>query len=192
MCHTSFMRVIAGLYRHRLLVAPEGLSTRPTLDRVKVSMFNILQPFLVQAHVLDLFAGSGALGIEALSRGASHVVFNDAGKAAQLALKTNFTTLKISEQITVHNHDYVACLSFYASQHQQFDVVLLDPPFESGYYEDVMRSLHQLDLLRPGGVIMLECPRDKKITTLEEWLIKDYAYGEIQLRLYRRPIISNK
>jgi 16S rRNA (guanine(966)-N(2))-methyltransferase RsmD len=181
------MRVIAGLYRHRLLVAPEGVTTRPTLDRVKVSMFNIVQPDVIHARVLDLFAGSGALGIEALSRGASHVVFNDTGKAAQNAIRTNLNTLKIVDNVTVHALDYTACLTNYAQLHQRFDVVLLDPPFEAGYYEDVLSKLEQLDLLQMGGIIVVECPRQMNIDALKAWLFKTYFYGEIQLRIYRRP-----
>lgn len=181
------MRVIAGIYRHRLLVAPEGLATRPTLDRVKVSLFNILQPYLHNARVLDLFAGSGALGIEALSRGASMVVMNDVSSSAQHAIRTNLLSLHIQEQVEVFSKDYLACLSHLASQKAQFEVVLLDPPFEAGFYENILTQLHQLDLVVPGGVILVECPKPMKIDVLQEWFQRNYYYGDVQLRLYRRP-----
>lgn len=186
------MRVIAGIYRHRLLQAPPGTATRPTLDRVKVSMFNILQPYLYSARVLDLFSGSGALGIEALSRGASRVHFNDVAPLAVRTIHANLSSLQIHSNCTVTTLEYSQLLEQLYRDHQQFEVILLDPPFQAGLYEDVLKLILQFNLLVEQGMMMVECPLTVKIATLKEWQLKTYVYGEVQLITYQRPMSSDK
>ena len=122
------MRIIGGQWRGRRLFAPDGTDTRPTADRVKESLFNILGYRFMGSRVLDLFAGSGALGLECLSRGASEVVFNDVSKDSIGILKKNLEKLKLKpngEEAKMHGHDYLVCLD---AVKPAFDLIFIDPP----------------------------------------------------------------
>jgi len=123
------LRIVSGTFRGRKLVAPEGLSTRPTLDRVREAMFNILMPCLHDGCVLDLFSGSGALALESLSRGAREAVLVDWDKAAQRAIMTNISALKVEDRCTLLRMPAREAISLLASQHRKFDLILLDPPY---------------------------------------------------------------
>lgn len=144
------MRVITGKYKGRKLVAPKG-ETRPTLDRTKETLFNILNPKILGASVLDLFAGSGQLGIECLSRGALRVVFCDNGSEAVKAVKANCEQLGVTPEL--FRCDFADCIK---SASGQFDLVLLDPPYESGYYNKAMQLLYDCNKVAEGGVVVCE------------------------------------
>lgn len=144
------MRVITGKYKGRSLVAPQG-DTRPTLDRMKETLFNILSDRINESVVLDLFAGSGQLAIECLSRGAKRVILCDNSKSAVAAIKTNFE--KLGEKPELLFCDYKYCLS---QLDCKFDLVFVDPPYQSGYYEDVLDTISKRDLLFDNGVIICE------------------------------------
>ena len=146
------MRVISGKYKGRKLVAPTGLNTRPTLDRVKETLFNIIAGDLHGARVLDLFAGSGQLGVECLSRGASEVVFVDGSREAINCIKQNLSF--VTDKNTVLFAKYPAVLGLLVGQ---FDVVLLDPPFKSGVYTEVMEELLKRNLLNDNALVVCEC-----------------------------------
>ena len=158
------MRVVAGEARGRKLVAPEGGETRPTLDRVREAMFNSLVSLgaIEDARVLDLYAGSGALGIEALSRGASSCVFVDHGRDSRRAISTNLATTGFAERSTVVTQDVVLWLRDSAQRSDplrpEFDLVLIDPPYSS---EDELWSevLGLTGVLAAGGVIVAESAR---------------------------------
>ena len=122
------MRIIGGKFRSRALASFEGDEVRPTSDRAKESLFNILSLKIMGARVLDLFSGSGALGLESLSRGAKEVVFNDLSKDSVALLKKNMATLKITvngDEAKVYNFDYLTCLGALKGP---FDIVFIDPP----------------------------------------------------------------
>lgn len=144
------MRVIAGKYKGRTLVAPKE-DARPTLDRMKETLFNILNFKLQGAAVLDLFAGSGQLAIEGLSRGAIRAVVCDSSRDAISAIKTNFA--KIGIEPDVYFGDYTQCLQRISGQ---FDVVFVDPPYRSNYYFDVLSKLCQFNLLAADAVVVCE------------------------------------
>ena len=144
------MRVIAGRYKGRTLVAPRQ-DARPTLDRMKETLFNILNLKLQQATVLDLFAGSGQLAIESLSRGASRAVLCDNSRDAVAAIKTNFEKIGVKSEL--FNCDYHQCL---VSLNCKFDIVFVDPPYRSGVYQDVLSTLIECDLLSYDGVVVCE------------------------------------
>lgn len=173
------MRVVAGQARGRRLVAPEGSDTRPTLDRVRESMFNSLVSLdaVDDARVLDLFAGSGALGIEALSRGAASCVFVDHGRDACKAISTNLETTGFLDQATVMAQDAMVWLRDAAKSSllPQFDLVLIDPPYVA---DDELWSevLHLVTHIAAGGVVVAESARE--ITVPAGWdTRKEKRYG---------------
>lgn len=144
------MRVIAGKYKGRALVAPKH-DTRPTLDRMKETLFNILNFKLQHATVLDLFAGSGQLAIESLSRGASRAIVCDNSREAVSVVKANLD--KVGATADVYCCDYKACLD---RINCALDVVFVDPPYMSGVYVDVLEQLDKRNLLSDDGIVVCE------------------------------------
>jgi 16S rRNA (guanine966-N2)-methyltransferase len=125
------MRVIAGTYRSRKLSAPNGMKTRPTSDRLRETLFNILAPRIAGSRFVDLYAGTGAVGIEALSRGASHVWFAENAALALTCLRENLAVLKISSQFTLEIRGVGALLQQFERLSQPIDLIFLDPPYEA-------------------------------------------------------------
>ncbi len=154
------MRIITGEFGSRRIVAPKGTDTRPTLEQRRESLFNILQSDVADARVLDLFAGSGALGLEALSRGASFAVFCDVSREAAQAVRTNIKSLGLEARAEVLQMDWAAAASQLASG-QAFDLIFLDPPYGMDYAPLVSHVL-QLGLLANDGLMTVE--RDKKVS----------------------------
>ncbi len=152
------MRVIAGTYRGKKLKEFSLSSTKPTLDRVKESLFSSIQFDVIDANVLDLFSGTGALGIEALSRGASSCQFVDSNKEAIGIINQNLQGIKA--KFSVNNCDYMTYLSSCVKV-RQFDIVLLDPPFDSDYGDKAIEYIIANDLLTNKGIIMYEKAYDK-------------------------------
>ena len=154
------MRIIGGQFKGRNLASFAGQDIRPTGDRVKESLFNILSLRLYGARVLDLFCGSGALGLESLSRGAKEVVFNDGAKTSLEVLKKNLKLVKAEERsYRVYNLDYTQCLQV---QRGAFDIVFIDPPYRTEYGLPAMQKIVERDLLVKDGVIVYE--RDRQFT----------------------------
>lgn len=146
------MRVIAGKYRGKKLLSPSDNSVRPTTDRIKETVFNILcSRYGIGESVLDLFCGSGALGIEALSRGAERAVFVD--KAPQSVALATENLLGVEEKHSVFNADYKVAL---AKLNEQFDLILLDPPYGYGFEDEALKIIADKDLLSCDGVIFVE------------------------------------
>ena len=175
------MRVIAGTYGGRTLKAPKGESTRPTSDRVREALFSILGERTRDARVLDLFAGSGALGLEALSRGAASVVFVDDDRAAIAAIKSNLAALHAFAQ--VRQTDALRFLSAARSDGTQYDLVFLDPPYR--HAERLARPLSEAlpAVLAPGAVAVAESDRRAPIA-LELPLHDERRYGDTLIRIY--------
>lgn len=178
------MRVVAGKYRHRSLKTLEAFSTRPTLDRVKESMFNILQLKLCNASVLDLFSGSGALGIEALSRGANKVVFNDLNKKAYQIILDNLNTLDIQKDCyEIFQKNYEELLSILSNK--KFDLILLDPPFDKFDEVKIIFQLLQYQLLQDNAWIIIESGLNKSFKDLAFFETKEYRYGEVKVSILK-------
>ena len=179
------MRVITGEARGRKLVTLEGEDVRPTTDRVKEGMFNIIQFDLEGANVIDLFAGSGQLGIEALSRGAKSAVFVDASESACTLIRENLKRTKLEPDAKVIRSDY---LSYLRSCRETFQIVLLDPPYAEVFLENALKCLSEIDILQSGAIIVAERPVGKELL----WDLpgftrsKDYKYGNTLLTLYRK------
>lgn len=187
------MRVIGGDLRGRKLLAPRGRATRPTADRVRESLFNVLAPIIADADVLDLFAGSGSLGIEALSRGAGTAVFVEADRAAVRVLRQNIAALGLTERAEVRPTSVAAALQQLAGAGREFDVILLDPPYQQDLAATVLGQLAASPLLRSGATVVAE--HDRRRTPPDRLgagdaslvRIRTLAYGDIALSLYRRP-----
>ena len=169
------MRIIAGTARGRKLEAPAGLATRPTTDRVKEAMFSIVQFELEGRRVLDLFAGSGQLGLEAISRGASGATFVDAGKDAVRVIRENIRRCGFEAQSVVVQRDYE---NFLQTCRESYDIILLDPPYGEKFLENALKLISEIDILRTGGIIICEKTADKVqgLAVLREKLVD--LYGE--------------
>ncbi|WP_444920497.1 16S rRNA (guanine(966)-N(2))-methyltransferase RsmD [Microbulbifer sp. CnH-101-G] len=176
----SQLRIIGGQWRGRKLqFAPvEGL--RPTGDRLRETLFNWLQFYLPDAHCLDLFAGSGALGLEALSRGAASVDFVELNPLAARTLKQQLQLLETTDG-QVHN---CRAADFLGSGNKPYDIVFIDPPFADDLWQESLSAL--TDRLSQGALIYIETPRDTVLSTAPDWsLIKEKRAGQVCMRLYR-------
>ncbi len=184
------MRVISGEYRGKKLYTLEGTNTRPTLDRVKESLFNIIQNRILDANILDLFAGSGSLGIETLSRGARHAVFCDYSFEAIKIIKKNIEATKYIEKSTIINKDYLITLKQLSKLNKKFDIVFLDPPYKSDFGIKAINGIINLDLIAEDGIIILETDdenRKKDIEEIEQIKIFDERkYGSVKLIFIRK------
>ena len=177
--------MITGSARGVQLKTPEGMVTRPTTDRVKEAMFSIIHFDIPGARVLDLFGGSGQLGIEALSRGAQSAVFVDAGEPACQLIRENLKRARLEKQAVVVRSDYLQYLS---RTREQFDIILLDPPYAEVFLENALKRITEIDILRSGGIIVAERPLGKELPWDFEGYhrSKDYKYGNTLLTIYRK------
>ena len=175
------MRVISGTAKGTVLYALEGNETRPTLDRVKEAMFNILQVDIQEAEILDLFSGSGALGIESLSRGAKRAVFCDKSKNAVEIITKNLEKTHLNPKAIIMQKDYEKALEFLKNQFQ-FDFIFLDPPYAKDFVKIAVQKIIALDLLKKDGTIVIETDEEERI--LKE--IKDTDVIVKDLRKYGR------
>lgn len=179
------MRVIAGRARGTQLKTPEGMLTRPTTDRVKEAMFSIIQFDLPGASVLDLFGGTGQLGIEAISRGAKRAVFVDQRRDACQLIRENLKRAHMEQEGGVVQGDYMEYLS---RCREKFDIILLDPPYAEVFLENAIKKITEIDILHSSGIIIAERPLGKELP----WEYpgysrsKDYKYGKIILTVYRK------
>ncbi len=150
------MRVIAGIYKGRNLRAVAGLDVRPTSDRLRETLFNILMGRIEGAQFLDICAGSGAIGIEALSRGAAHVTLIEASRRAVRAIYDNIKHCQIDEDAEVLYFDAITALKQLCNRGRCFDIVYLDPPYQSNVYQPVLEFLGSRNLLAPNGIVIVE------------------------------------
>ena len=177
------MRVITGKARGVQLKTPDGMLTRPTADRVKEALFSIINFDIPGANVLDLFGGTGQLGIEALSRGAELCVFVDAREEACRLIKENLRRKKLEG--TVVRCDYMDYLN---RCKERFSIIFLDPPYAEEFLENAIKRIMEIDILQTDGIIVAERPVGKELP----WEFdgyqrsKDYKYGKTLLTIYRR------
>ena len=178
------MRVIGGEYRSRILTEFTGQDVRPTSDRAREALFNILANKVRLGRVLDLFAGSGALGIESLSRGASEVIFNDFSKDSVAIIKKNLQALKLlgNDKAKVLNYDYSVCLNAVSGE---FDIIFIDPPYRFDYGEKALEMIAKKGLLSKNGVAVYENDRslEKEIEGLEKY--DERKYGKAIFGFFR-------
>ncbi len=185
------VRVVAGTAGGLRLKTNDSADTRPTLDRVKEAMFSMISPYLPSSVVLDLFAGNGGLGIEALSRGAKYAVFNDQSGRCGTIIRENLCYTRLQERGEVLTVDYRTALQELAARSLRFSVVLLDPPYGKGLIERSCAAISQLKLAQAGGILIAEHALDDCLP--EQMgvfrLIKDKQYGKVILSLFAAEIL---
>ena len=179
------MRVITGTARGRRLKTPENSDIRPTTDNVKESVFNIIQFDIEGRRVLDLFAGTGQLGIECLSRGAAEAVFIDDSRAAVRIVKDNLKACGFSAPVLQQD-----ALSYLRSC-GRFDLIFVDPPYDANLYEPVLETINSVDILSDGGIILCESRRERYMPDMKAPYLKrrDYNYGRVKLTVYVKETV---
>lgn len=180
------MRIISGKYKGKKLDGYEIEGTRPTQDRVKESLFAMIQENLREAIVLDLFAGSGNLGIEALSNGVSFAYFVDSNPKCIEALNRNLKGIE-KDIVKVYNKDYQESLVFFHEKNIQFDIIFLDPPYHLNCLNQILNKLSKLSLLKGEGIVVCEYEFNgfqEEYSGFE--LIKEREYGYKKIRIYRK------
>lgn len=179
------MRVISGTARGRRLKELPGMDTRPTTDKVKESLFNIIQFDIEGRKALDLFGGTGQLGIEALSRGAAHCTFVDMSRQAAAIIRENVKTVGFDAQAQVQQGD---ALAFLAGCREKFDLIFLDPPYQTDLLENCVETVAKFDILSEHGIMVCESALEKQLPELVAPYEKgkEYRYGKIKLTVYRR------
>ena len=179
------MRVISGTARGTQLKTPNGMATRPTADRVKEALFSIIQFDIPGATVLDLFGGTGQLGIEALSRGAKSAHFIDERDDACRLIQENLSRTNLKSKAQVIRSDYCAYLRRCTNK---YNIILLDPPYAEIFLENALKLITEIDILQSNGIIVAERPVGKELPWDFEGYTrsKDYKYGKTLLTLYRK------
>lgn len=175
------MRVITGTARGRRLKTPENYAIRPTADSVKEALFNIIQFDIEGRRVLDLFAGTGQLGIECLSRGAAGAVFVDESAAAVKIVKNNLKTCGLEGAVFQTD-----ALGFLRGCTAKFDIILVDPPYDASLYGEVLKTINSVDILSDGGIIICEARRERQLPEMTAPYKKqrEYNYGRVKLCKY--------
>lgn len=184
------MRVISGKARGKKLISLEGQNTRPTLDRVKEALFNIIQFNVEEKNILDLFAGSGALGIEALSRGAKTSTFCDNSHDAIQVIKTNISNTKNEDKSIVISKDYSLALNSLSKQNKKFDIIFLDPPYKTDFGIKALNIIIELNILAEDGIIILETDDEKRKQEIKDIkglkVFDEREYGRVMLIFIRK------
>jgi len=179
------MRVITGKARGVVLKTPDGMATRPTTDRVKEALFSIIQFDIPNARVLDLFGGTGQLGIEALSRGAASAVFVDEREDACKLIRENLNRTRLQELARIVRSDYAQYLR---RCRERFDIILLDPPYAEVFLENSLKLITEIDILQTNGIIVTERPVGKDLLFDYPGYTrsKDYKYSSTLLTIFRK------
>ena len=191
------MRIIAGKYKAKVINSPKTEKTRPTLDRVKEAMFSILTPYVVDANVLDLFSGTGNLGLEAISRGAKFAWLNDSGNIAISTIISNVELTNTKTCVKITKKDYIKCLKQIEKLKLTFDIIFLDPPYDSNLAIDTLKYISDnKSILSKDGIIVYETDKNY-IAKLEKKGIKlsndfdnlecvdNRNYGNVILKFFR-------
>ena len=181
------MRVISGTARGKRLEELPGMATRPTTDRVKEGLFNAIQFDIEGRRVLDLFAGTGQLGIECLSRGAAFCDFVDMAPAALNVVQKNVRACGLESRAAFHRRDFSAFLS---GAKEKYGLIFLDPPYASGNLERALEQIAAIDIVVKNGIIVCESPAEHLLPELAPPYEKgrEYRYGKIKATLYRRGV----
>ena len=162
------MRVIAGKARRINLCSLPGLETRPTQDRTKETLFNVLNPYIADCNFLDLFSGSGAIGIEALSRGAKNAVFVEKNPSAISCIQKNLKSTKLEQDVKVYTMDAISCIKRLEMENQVFDVVFMDPPYNHEFEKEILFALHDSKIIHEDTLIVVEASNETKFDYVDK------------------------
>jgi 16S rRNA (guanine966-N2)-methyltransferase len=187
------MRVIAGTAKSLPLNAPKGMNTRPTTDRIKETLFNIIQPYLVDCIFVDVFSGSGGIGIEALSRGARRAYFIDSASASVLCIKNNLAFTNFSDRAIVIRQD--ACIGIQGIREEHVDIVFIDPPYGQGMEKKVMETLARLEYVTEDTLIVAESPLNTDFSYLPKlglFVAREKKYKSNQHIFINKTIIGQE
>ena len=179
------MKITSGKYKYRKLELPKG--ARPTTEKVREAVFSMIMPWLDGALVMDMFAGSGAMGLEALSRGAEHCYFSELSRQGFKVLLSNIAACNAGEECTVYNSDYSSAIERLSKLEITMDVVFMDPPYDrTEYYEDAMMQMQEDSLLDEGSIVVAEHLYDNKLSDTYDNLhrIKEKRYGSIGVDVF--------
>jgi len=181
------MRIIAGKYRSRIIKSLSGDNTRPTTDKVKEALFNTIGPYFEDVNLLDLFAGSGNIGFEALSRGMKSVIFVDNSFPATMIIKKNAQNLNVSDQVKIIKSDYKTALKRFINIYK-FDYVYIDPPYKCDYIEKVIQDLNTYNLLNTNALVIIETLKENNYQDEYDDIIKlkEVVYGISKLIYYNK------
>lgn len=181
------MRIISGTARGTKLYSLEGIETRPTLDRIKESLFNIINIKIREAYLLDLFSGSGAIGLEAASRGAKKVFLCDKSKEAIKIINKNLEKTKLNENCVIVNGEYKKCIQ---EINEKLDIIFLDPPYNTNYASEAVKLILEKDLLNIDGQIIIETDDEKRVLEeIENLKVEVFSirnYGRVKLIFIRK------
>ncbi len=184
------MRVTGGIFRGRTIRSTPGMAARPTTDKVRQSIFNILRNDIEETDFLDLFAGSGSMGIEALSRGANSAVFVESGYHQAECIKGNVHSLDLKPELI--KSDYKAACRLLAEAGRTFDIIFADPPYEKYSLDEIAEIVLQYDLLRPEGFLIIEHIGGQVMKKDLVVLIKRQKYGQTEVSFYARKQPATK
>jgi len=179
------IKIIAGKNRGNILKTKEGITTRPTLNRIRENLFNIIRDKVPGAKVLDVFAGSGAIGIEALSRGALETTFIELDNDAYNILKENIVKTNNLKNSKLFKGDY---RNFLKNSSENYDIIYVDPPYHLKAYEEVLSLIGSKNLLADNGIIIVEAKKDTIIPseTLDFKCYRDVIYGNTKIKFYNK------
>jgi 16S rRNA (guanine(966)-N(2))-methyltransferase RsmD len=182
------MRIIAGKYKGRSLKTLTGLETRPTTDKIKEALFSMIGPYFNGGNVLDLYAGTGNLGFEAISRGCNHAIFIDQNPKAIQLIHENAQNLNVHDQIEIYRNDAARALKKLAKRDLLFDYIFLDPPYHLRQIEKIITEITLKTLLHPDGIIVIEHEKQYQINPIKSGyqLIKENTHGISTLSILKK------
>ncbi len=178
-------RVIAGKWKGRRLLTPEGMATRPTTDRCKEALFGVIQFELSDISFLDLFAGSGGIGIEALSRGAKSLDLVEQDPRAASVIRQNLSGLGAKDQGSLHTMSCERAIAMFSAARKQFDIVFMDPPYHQGYEQTIGQMVSDMAILKEGGLLIIESASDTDVSVSGLVLEKVKTYKTTRFSFFR-------
>ncbi len=179
------MRVVSGKYKGRLLKGYNEKTTRPTTDKVKEAVFSMIRPYLNESVCLDLFAGTGSLGIEALSNYASYCYFVEKSISMKKILQENIAQINDESNHEIINDTYGKALNYFSNNNIKFDIVFLDPPYDKNYISDCLVKFDELNLLNDGAIVVCEFDNEKFNNSKYD-LLKEKKYGNIKVNVLKK------
>ncbi len=183
------MKIISGLYKGREIKGYDIIGTRPTMNRIKESLFAMIQNYLDEAIVLDLFSGTGNYGIEALSNGSKYVYFNDLNPKCIKVIKDNLDYCNIKSNYEVLNLDYNKCLDYLHNKNIKFDLIFLDPPYKEDIINSIISKINEYDLLNNKGLIICELTNNNLLNNYKDLSIyKTRKYGDKEIIIYKKSL----